>query len=367
MINMYDVIVIGAGPSGSSAAMRLAENGYSTLLLEKEKLPRYKPCGGAISPEVISDLNLPDNLIERKFDQLNLYLGNIIINRKSKGAIVWRDKFDYYITFKAAENGAIIKDSSMCTSIKKVNGNFQIKCKKDIFISKFVIVADGCNSNLLLNLGWNKPKPDDLALTVQYEMEMSAKKISQILGDNIIHLFFGKNICERGYGWIFPKKNMISVGWGSQLSLIHNTQVEFNNFLRLVKKFLNGAVLKRKVAHLVPTHIRDKFFDSNLFVVGDSAGFVDPLSGKGIAYAILSGIIAASTIIKHFDEPDSSILKNYYIKNLNKSFLNVLRLKKSIQKDVYASDSSILKFLKLWKNHRSSEIAISLWNKSRVV
>ena len=362
MMKMFDVIVVGAGPGGSYASYKLSKRGYSVLLLEKDKLPRYKPCGGAIPDELVSELKLPDNLIEREFDHLDLYLNDQVLHRDGKGVVIWRDKFDHFITKKAIKEGTILKDSTPCVSVKKLNGTYQVKSPSDQFDAKYIIAADGCNSTVLSSLGWESFKPEDVALTVQYEMEMSPKLISDLLGENAIHLFFGKNVCERGYGWIFPKFDVISVGWGSQLSLIKNTTKEFNNFINSIKNLINKAKLTKKVAHLVPTSIREKIFDNNLFVIGDAAGFVDPLSGKGIAYSIISGEIASSIINKYFNETDLLNIENKYIKKLNKMFVNVLKRKKYIQEDVYSSDESILKFLNLWKNHRSSEIALNLWN-----
>ena len=68
---MYDIIIVGSDPAGASAAYKLAKYGYSVLLLDKYKLPRYKPCGGAIPEELISNLKLPDRIIERYFESLN--------------------------------------------------------------------------------------------------------------------------------------------------------------------------------------------------------------------------------------------------------------------------------------------------------
>ena len=97
-MKMYDVIVIGAGPGGSYASYKLGKKGYSTLLIEKDELPRYKPCGGAIPEELVSELKIPNKIIEREFDHLQLYLNDKKIYRKGNGAVVWRDKFDNFLT-----------------------------------------------------------------------------------------------------------------------------------------------------------------------------------------------------------------------------------------------------------------------------
>ncbi|MHA1230883.1 MAG: geranylgeranyl reductase family protein [Candidatus Helarchaeota archaeon] len=362
---MFDVIVIGAGPGGSTAALKLAEKGHLVLLLEKEKLPRYKPCGGAIPQELVDELKLPDTLIERRFNQLVLYHNNLIINRSGKGAVVWRDKFDFYITKKAVNAGITLKDSTSCIGVDRTSNGFKVLTNNGIYQSKFLIASDGSVSTVLKSLGWKKFAPADIALTIQYEMKMSHKLISKKFGENNIHLFFGKKISRRGYGWIFPKRDIISVGWGSQLSMIKNSRIEFENFLNYIKEFINGASLIKKVAHLVPTKSRTILFDNNLFVVGDAAGFVDPLSGKGIPYSMLSGEIAASIISKFFNESDPIIIKKKYIQKLNNSFLLVLKKKSEIQADVYSSDKTIYRFLNLWKEHRSSEIALHLWQNQR--
>ncbi len=108
---MYDVIIIGGGPSGASAARRAGKLGLKTLLLEKEKFPRYKPCGGGLSEHAISylDFELPKDIIEWEVtggakvifrDQL------IKVNKDHRlSVLVSRDKFDNFLLEKAKETG----------------------------------------------------------------------------------------------------------------------------------------------------------------------------------------------------------------------------------------------------------------------
>ena len=132
MMTKYDVIVIGAGPAGSTASAVLAENGINTLLIEKEKLPRAKICGGAVSKRALSilesanikipklktfkkcnsmqlgtfDFDLVENLANIKFDKEAAYLTD-------------RDEFDYAIVQDAIFKGAELKQNSRVKNIKK--------------------------------------------------------------------------------------------------------------------------------------------------------------------------------------------------------------------------------------------------------
>ncbi|MBD3230029.1 MAG: hypothetical protein GF329_17740, partial [Candidatus Lokiarchaeota archaeon] len=319
------------------------------------------PCGGAIPEELVSELKLSHEIIEREFDHLDLHIKNELIHRKGKGVVIWRDKFDHFITKKAIQKGAKVIDRSPCINVKPMDGGYKVLTPKDKLECRYLIAADGCNSTVLSSLGWPRYNSEDVALTVQYEMVMAPDLINDKFGEKIIHLFFGKDISKRGYGWIFPKTDIISVGWGCQLSLIKNTTKEFNYFIKSIKNLIKDAKKIKKVAHLVPTTIRNTLYSQNLFAIGDAAGFVDPLSGKGIAYSIISSEIAASIIKKYFNELNHPLIEKAYNKKLDRMFLSVLRKKKSIQPDVYSSDDSIIRFLNLWKNNRSSVIAKQLW------
>ncbi|NVM01470.1 MAG: NAD(P)/FAD-dependent oxidoreductase [Candidatus Helarchaeota archaeon] len=363
MSKIWDIAIVGSGPAGSTAAMTLAKAGFKTVLIEKDKLPRYKVCGGAIPQEFVEKMKIPDEIIERKFDSLILHHLGDEIYRKGEGACVWRSDLDKFMTDLAVDANTTLLDGTKIIKASSKNELFTLFTKNSKIQSRILIAADGVPSTILKSFGWKSFPQNDIAQTLTYEIKISEKNIDKRLGETSMHLYFGKkDICDIGYAWLFPKREVISVGWGCELSKIKNVREEFQNFLKIVKTVIHDGKTIKKAAHLVPVGFQSKFHDNGLVAVGDAAGFVDPLSGKGIAYAASSGIVAGKVIKKALEEEDKQIISKEYEKELKLEFLEALKAKKRIQPDVYRSDKNIRRFLNLWKDNRSTIIAQKLWD-----
>jgi len=359
---MNSIAIVGAGPAGSTCAEFLAKNGFSTIILEKEKLPRYKPCGGAIPTEMIKEFVIPPSIIQRNFKSLILHhlTENLNLERKGEGAILWRSDLDAFLTRRACNNGARLEEETKVINIKRDADEFHIHTNKGVFKSDWIVAADGANSTTLKLFGWKNYLPNEIALTITHEIKLSQQLIEERLGADNLHVFFSKKLIGIGYGWLFPKKDTISVGWGCQLDDIRSSNQQFQEFLDLVHEQIKDGKVIRKAAHLVPVTIRS-FYQDKVVAVGDAAGFVDPLSGKGIIYAAWSGLIAGQALKRTIDKNNTEEFKELFEQKLKKSFLTALIAKRRIQEDVYKSDENILRFMKLWQNHRSTEIAMNLW------
>ncbi|MEM3586212.1 MAG: NAD(P)/FAD-dependent oxidoreductase [Candidatus Jordarchaeaceae archaeon] len=364
---MYDVAVIGAGPSGSMSAKLVAEAGYKVALIDKEEIPRYKPCGGAIELTLVPKYKIPNEVLEREVETIALYhTSGKVYSRIGPGAVVWRLKFDAYFQNLAAAAGAKLMDSRILKKVGWRNDYYQLELGKEKIKAKIVVAADGANSHTLKSIGWDPFKPSEVYLTVQKEILSSERKIAEIIGERTINFYFGKDISKFGYGWAFPKKNVISLGWGCRLSEIDNTVKSFQKFLNYgpVKKVLSSGDTIRTAAHLVPLKTREVFHERGVLAVGDAAGLVDPISGKGIPYALESGELAAKTIIRALSEENMEKLAGYD-EALQKSFLPVLKAKYDIVFDVYKNDENITRYLEMWQKYRASEIALNLWRRGQ--
>ena len=188
--------------------------------------------------------------------------------------------------------------------------------------------------------------------TVQSYME-------QILGNSTLHLFFSiRSLSRLGYAWLFTKTNIITVGWGNQLIRVINARNQFKKFLNLplVKETLKNSKSELFKAQLIPVGLRSQLFKENVFAIGDAGGLVDPISGKGIPYAIRFGEIAIDTIkmCENKDVPEK--MGSYYERTLDKDFLQVLKEKRVVQDRIYQNEKTLKQFLALWKKHGSSEI-----------
>ncbi len=361
----YDIIIIGAGPGGSVAAKIAAENGYSTCFFEKESLReggRYKACGGAIAWELVEEIDYPEEKISRIIESLELHhIDGETFSKNGKGAVVWRSEFDKYITDLAMEAGAQLNDNEKLIKIQKSNGSYLIVTTKGEYQAKYVIAADGVTSTTLNLLKWPFFESKDTILTITQEMRTSQEDIKQSLGSDKVHLFFGiEDFITVGYAWLFPKKEAITVGWGNQIDLIKNSREEFQKFrnLSFVKNALKNSELDVFKPHLIPVGLRSKLYEDNVFAIGDAGGIVDPISGKGIPYAMMSGQIAIETIKYCEDKEKQDKFGSQYLKSLDRKFLRILKAKRIAREKIFKNDENLKKFLSLWENHRSSEIVM---------
>jgi digeranylgeranylglycerophospholipid reductase len=127
----FDIIVVGAGPGGSIAAKTAADNGYSVCFFEKEEIGsngRYKACGGAMAWELVEQINYPEDKIERVIESLELHhVDGEVFSKKGKGAIIWRNVFDKFLSDMAKDCGAALKDKEKLIEIIK-NGELYYSC-----------------------------------------------------------------------------------------------------------------------------------------------------------------------------------------------------------------------------------------------
>ena len=163
-----------------------------------------------------------------------------------------------------------------------------------------------------------------------------------------------------GYAWLFPKNHKITVGWGNQIDLVKNSRKEFEKFWTLpyVKEALKNSTMEIFKPHLIPVGLRPKLYEENVFAVGDAGGMVDPISGKGIPYAMMSGQIAIETIKTCEKKDRLDKLGTTYEKSLDRRFLKILKAKRILRDKIFKDDESLKNFLKLWEKHRASEIVM---------
>ena len=201
---------------------------------------------------------------------------------------------------------------------------YTVFTKNGKYKAKYILAADGVSSPTLRELKWPRFAKEDLILTITQEMKKTKQHIEEILGKNALHLFFCiQKLSHLGYAWLFPKKQIITVGWGNQLMKVTHAREEVKPFLDLplLKDVLKNSTTDLFKAHLIPVGVRSQLFKENVFAIGDAGGLVDPISGKGIPYAMSSGQIAIGTI-KNCDNKDlRDKMDLFYKKTLDKNFL----------------------------------------------
>ncbi|MCP4181572.1 MAG: geranylgeranyl reductase family protein [bacterium] len=309
---MYDLIIIGAGPSGSSAARKACKLGLNTLIIEKEKFPRYKPCGGAISERAKSylDFKLPEKVFNRNiFGTKIYYKDNIIAKYKDHclASLTTRSVFDNYLLDKALETGVILRQEEKVKNyIEKVD-HIDVITDKGRYSSKYLIVAEGAVGNLKYKVR-NRDNKNEYGICVVTEVEESNKNINKYIKD-AIEIHFG--IASLGYGWVFPHDKYFSVGIGGIAKDIEHPKQILSEFLK--RRNFNGNY--KFSGHLIPAGgIKRTLISSKVILAGDAGGFIDTFTGEGIAYAIKSGQIAADIVSEILKTNDVNKLNNYYSK-----------------------------------------------------
>ncbi|MCX6695132.1 MAG: NAD(P)/FAD-dependent oxidoreductase [Candidatus Altiarchaeota archaeon] len=297
----YDVIVVGAGPSGSTAARGCAKAGLKTLILDREKLPRFKACGGGVTVKVdrIIDYKIPEEIIERKAYGVRLNYWNKSNSHLREYPItnlVSRSRFDKFLADKTVEAGAELMDGTIVSSVSKEGSTQTVESSEGKFTAKMIVGADGVNSIVSERV---RPRltQDELASTIEAEVPMSPEEIDVKFG-NFLDVYFGNSV-GIGYGWIFPKNDHISVGVGSLLRMFKNPKQRFIEFLGKMKLPLDVELHP----HLIPLgNPKRRVVSDGIILVGDAAGYADPLTGEGIYSAIHSGKLASETIVQAFDK-----------------------------------------------------------------
>ncbi len=151
---MFDCIIVGSGPAGASAAYHLAKYGRSVLVLEKESLPRYKPCGGGVSPIVQEWFDFDFSpAISLKINSIRYTWkkGDLVEVKLQNQQPIWmvrREIFDYFIVQQAQKQGAEIRDKTPVIGIEFKHNNWQVYTNNQSFTSRYLIAADGAKGSM---------------------------------------------------------------------------------------------------------------------------------------------------------------------------------------------------------------------------
>ena len=297
----YDVIVAGAGPAGSMAARLLAERGARVLMLDKQRFPRDKPCGGGVTLRAAALQNVDlSPVIERTIQgvRFTLRLGEAF-ERRFEGPLSYmtqRSRLDAHLAERAAEAGAEFHDG---VALREIDAAFNetsafsrtIRTESDTYTARVLIGADGANGLVGRTLGLRTDYEEAVALegNVPYTPDIEAD------WRDVVGLDLGG--MAGGYGWVFPKGDHLNVGVGAWKYAGFTLRPKLFELARR-HGFAESSVENLRGHHLPVRVPGSPIARGGVAVVGDAAGLVDPLSGEGIHMAFASGQLAADEALR---------------------------------------------------------------------
>jgi digeranylgeranylglycerophospholipid reductase len=327
----YDVIIVGAGPSGSTISRILAQNGMEVMVFDKRKeLGEPIRCGeGLGAREVVAQgIDLPKECISTDIKGAKVISpdGSSIVwkDKETSGWVLERKIFDKWLMEQAVHKGAKVQSYTRAIDVVKKDGKIQ-----GVTVSHgdhepydvsapLIVSAEGMEASLARKAGFRAVSTlYDVDTCYQYEMQ-------EYDHENLIELYFGTKSSPRGYVWIFPKKDKkanVGIGIGAHLEtgmkeggVKGATPKDYlDRFIANHPQLKNSSKLQDTGGIISVSAAIDSFAKDNFMVTGTAARQVDPIHGGGIAMAMEGGLLAASTIMKAHKAKDYSekMLKEY--------------------------------------------------------
>ena len=308
----FDVVVVGGGPCGATAAADLAKRGYSVALLDRDG--RIKPCGGAVPPRMIEDYDIPDSQIVAKIKTARMISPtqrhvDIPIENGYVG-MVDREHFDEFLRVRAADAGAMRVTGTYTKITRDTEGthvHYRDKARGETrsMICRMVIGADGARSNVAKA---EVPGGDKIPYVIAYhEIIEAPTETTETYNPKRCDVIYDGKISPDFYGWVFPHGKSASVGMGTCIDGVDLKKATAD--LRATAGLTDCKTIRREGAP-IPLKPLDRWDNGNdVLLAGDAAGVVAPSSGEGIYYAMACGTSAALATARRLRTGMASDLK----------------------------------------------------------
>jgi geranylgeranyl reductase family protein len=329
MSDRTDVIVVGAGPGGSTAAKLLADRGYSVFLVDRSNFPRHKTCASWINRLAFERFpylrNSLSGLVENPFFGVAFYDRSVereakYLERRPSGYLSLRSKFDDGLRRVAVEAGARFVGGCAVADLSEERDSVHVRLDDGREMTgRIVIGADGASSRVAvkagLRRGWSQ---GDYVLCANTDVPFPPGRISAFYGEKFPFRVFLEYKGIQGYGWVFPKREHVCIGIGALLKDGRSIRPLFREFVQSLRERnqIPPDLPEGKVyfdidpvggVYRIPSLVRGR-----IMLIGDAAGFVSGSTGEGIYPAMVSAEVAVGMIHQALQGPSpASVLESY--------------------------------------------------------
>lgn len=294
---LYDVIVVGAGPAGSTTARECAGRGLLVLLLDKAEFPRDKPCGGGVN--VHTGRLLPFSIspvVDRAIRGLYLSVhGRFGFTRRAREPFCYltqRVRLDSFLACRAIESGVELLEGRDVRRVERYPGYVEVQAGDEVFRGRTLVAADGVNGRTAKLAGIQTRRWMYVAMEGNVTPSGGfPKRWEDTFGLDLLG-------AAGGYGWIFPKNDHLNIGaitWHAHSNTLRGSVHKLAHCYGY-----SPAGLRELRGYRLPVRRPGSpLVRSNILLVGDAAGFVDPWTAEGLYGAIRSGKMAATHLVAY--------------------------------------------------------------------
>jgi geranylgeranyl reductase family protein len=317
---MYDAIIVGGGPGGSTAAWRLAQSGVRALVLDCARFPRVKLCAGWVTRRVWAELVLDPAtypLTLQPFARATLELAGAAWETAWDHTVsfgIVRREFDHFLLERARGAGAEVIDGVRVSRLERRAGRFVVETPRGDFVAPLLIGAGGHHCPVARAFG-EIPERESVVVTQESETRIGRVQIAAIAPrPGVPELFPEPDL--RGYGWYFSKGDFLNVGIGA----LDDGRGLHRRTEAFVERLVESGRLPRRIelepfrghAYSLRTTAPRRVAGPGFFLVGDAAGLARDVSGEGIAPAVTSGNLAAAHALQRLGGRDEEELASEY-------------------------------------------------------